>query len=88
MNFALGGTAQVGADYTPSLAGGVARFRPGQREVFIEIAPLDDAEAEADNRSRLKRCPVPATRWGRRPLRSRSKTAFPACRRRKRRLAS
>jgi uncharacterized protein (DUF1800 family) len=40
----LGGTA-TGADYTPSVSGGVAHFAAGQRELFVTITALNDAEA-------------------------------------------
>lgn len=43
VNFSLGGSATAGADYQPSLTGGSASFAAGQREVFLEIAPLADA---------------------------------------------
>ncbi|MEO6474606.1 MAG: DUF1800 family protein [Luteolibacter sp.] len=48
VNFSLGGTATRDADYQTSLAGNFATFAAGQREVFIEIRPLADADdAEA-----------------------------------------
>lgn len=42
VNFSLGGSAAAGSDYQPSIAGGSASFAAGQREVFLEIAPLAD----------------------------------------------
>ena len=48
VNFSLSGTATRGVDYQPSLAGNTATFALGQRELFVEISPLADAdEAEA-----------------------------------------
>jgi uncharacterized protein (DUF1800 family) len=44
VSFSLGGTATGGSDYAASLAGGVTHFDAGQREVFVEIHALDDAE--------------------------------------------
>ena len=43
VSFSLGGSATVAADYLPSIAGGSATFAAGQREVFLEIAPVADA---------------------------------------------
>jgi uncharacterized protein (DUF1800 family) len=47
VNFSLTGSAVRDTDYQSSVAGNAASFAIGQREVFIEIAPvadLDDAE--------------------------------------------
>ncbi|MCW1912710.1 DUF1800 family protein [Luteolibacter sp. GHJ8] len=44
VNFSLGGTATAGSDYTPSVTGGVANFAAGQRELFVKIHPLADAQ--------------------------------------------
>jgi uncharacterized protein (DUF1800 family) len=43
VSFSLGGTATT-SDYTASITGAIAHFAAGQREVFVTIAPLDDAE--------------------------------------------
>ena len=43
VNCSLGGTATPAADYLPSVAGGSVSFAAGQREVFLEIAPVADA---------------------------------------------
>ena len=48
VNFSLSGTATRGVDYQTALAGNTAVFALGQRELFIEISPLADADdAEA-----------------------------------------
>jgi uncharacterized protein (DUF1800 family) len=46
--FTLGGSASQGTDYQTNVAGNTAVFRAGQREIFLEISPVTDAEdAEA-----------------------------------------
>ncbi|MEO8615480.1 MAG: DUF1800 family protein [Luteolibacter sp.] len=48
VNFTLGGTATRNVDYQASVTGNSVVFAAGQREVFIEINPLADADdAEA-----------------------------------------
>ena len=44
VNFSLAGSATRNVDYQASVPGNAAAFAAGQREVFIEIAPLADAE--------------------------------------------
>jgi uncharacterized protein (DUF1800 family) len=44
VQLALGGSA-TSADYTPSISGSVAQFAAGQRELFVTISAIDDAEA-------------------------------------------
>ena len=44
VSFILGGSA-IAPDYTTSIAGTMAHFAPGQREVFVTISPVDDAVA-------------------------------------------
>ena len=44
VNFTLGGGAVRNTDYTSSITGGSVAFAAGQREAFIEITPLADAD--------------------------------------------
>ncbi|MEY3897838.1 MAG: hypothetical protein RLZZ214_3359 [Verrucomicrobiota bacterium] len=44
VNFSLSGTAVRNADYQTSISGNTASFGIGQREVFLEIIPVADAE--------------------------------------------
>ena len=43
VNVAFSGTATRGTDYTTSSAGNVVKLGPGQREAFVEINPIADA---------------------------------------------
>lgn len=43
VNVSLAGTATRGTDYTASIPGNTVSFGPGVREVFVELAPLADA---------------------------------------------
>jgi uncharacterized protein (DUF1800 family) len=44
VNFSLTGSAVLGSDYQKSIPGITATFSAGQREVFVEIQPLADAD--------------------------------------------
>jgi uncharacterized protein (DUF1800 family) len=44
VNFTLGGTAVPDADYEKSISGTSVDFAAGQREAFVEIKPLADAD--------------------------------------------
>ena len=44
VNFSLGGSATVGVDYDPSAGSSSVAFAPGQREAFVEIAAVADAD--------------------------------------------
>jgi len=43
VNIAFGGDAARGVDYSVPFAGNTVIFAPGQREVFVEVTPLADA---------------------------------------------
>ncbi len=44
VNFTLGGTAVRDGDYQASVVGNSVTFAAGQREVFVEISPIADAD--------------------------------------------
>ena len=48
---AFGGTAIRGQDYQSSISGNLAEFAAGQREVFVEISALADADENEANES-------------------------------------
>ncbi len=49
VNISLTGSATRGADYTTSFSGNTVTLAPGQREAFVEIAPVADSDdAEPD----------------------------------------